>query len=85
MLRFPRWAQNLSTSAKDLIYKLLTVTPQARITAAEALQHPWVNGQGAAPDNYLESPRTLRKLAEKLHKSPTRGGGGRVGYGGGES
>jgi len=38
----PEWAQ-LSNEAKDLIAKLLTVDPEARITSAEALQHHWFN------------------------------------------
>lgn len=57
-LRFPRWAQSLSPSAKDLLQKLLDVNPKTRITAAEAEKHPWVRGE-VAPDNYLTSPSIL--------------------------
>ncbi|EOA34990.1 hypothetical protein CARUB_v10020082mg [Capsella rubella] len=32
----------ISESAKDLIRKMLTVDPKKRITAAEALEHPWM-------------------------------------------
>lgn len=87
MLRFPRWAQKLSPGAKGLLSQLLTVTPQARITARQALEHPWVTGQAAAADNYLESPRTLRKLSRKgsgSNKKKTSfgfGGGGGGGMG----
>lgn len=63
MLRFPKWAQNLSSGAKNLLGKLLMVTPEARITAKQALEHPWVMGVSAAADNFLESPRTLRRLS----------------------
>ncbi|CAM9388887.1 unnamed protein product, partial [Ectocarpus sp. 6 AP-2014] len=73
VLRFPRWAQKLSPGAKDLLSKLLTVTPQARLTAKRALEHPWVTGKAAAADNYLESPRTLRKL--RVGSSPKKGWG----------
>ena len=30
-----------SQAAKDLLFKLLSADPQARPTAAEALEHPW--------------------------------------------
>ncbi|KAI8833121.1 kinase-like domain-containing protein [Chytriomyces cf. hyalinus JEL632] len=36
------WGQ-ISDSAKDLISKLLTVDPEKRLTAAEALKHPWLD------------------------------------------
>lgn len=58
-LRFPRWASNLSPSAKELMQKLLDVNPKTRITAEEALRHPWVTGVKATPNNYLQSPSVL--------------------------
>jgi len=33
----------ISDEAKDIITKLLTVSPSERITAEEALRHPWVH------------------------------------------
>ena len=74
VLRFPRWAQKLSPGAKDLLSKLLTVTPRARLTAKQALEHPWVTGKVAAADNFLESPRALRSM--RITGSPQRGAGG---------
>ncbi|CAN0381690.1 unnamed protein product [Pylaiella littoralis] len=76
VLRFPRWAQTLSPGAKDLLSKLLTVTPRARLTAKQALEHPWVTGKAAAANNFLESPRTLRRLRVNSPKPPGWGGGG---------
>jgi len=38
----PYW-QEVSSEAKDLISKLLTVDSKKRLTAAEALKHPWIN------------------------------------------
>lgn len=35
----------MSSQAKDLIDKMLTYDPQARISAAEAYKHPWLMGQ----------------------------------------
>eukprot|EP00951_Prasinocladus_malaysianus_P047716 scaffold651657_cov45-Prasinocladus_malaysianus.AAC.1 len=34
---------NVSPEATDLINKCLTVDPHLRITAEDALQHPWVS------------------------------------------
>lgn len=36
-----KW-KNISTAAKDLIQKMLTSDPVARISAKEALNHPWI-------------------------------------------
>jgi calcium-dependent protein kinase len=37
----PEW-QDISVDARDLIKSLLTYKPEDRISAAEALQHPWI-------------------------------------------
>lgn len=39
----PEW-DNISADAKDLLSKMLTYDPEERISAAEALQHPWISG-----------------------------------------
>eukprot|EP00002_Diphylleia_rotans_P012236 TRINITY_DN2395_c0_g1_i1.p1 TRINITY_DN2395_c0_g1~~TRINITY_DN2395_c0_g1_i1.p1 ORF type:complete len:324 (+),score=82.00 TRINITY_DN2395_c0_g1_i1:54-1025(+) len=39
----PWWSQ-VSSEAKDFISKLLVLEPEKRLTAAQALQHPWVKG-----------------------------------------
>jgi calcium-dependent protein kinase len=36
-----KWS-NISKSAKDLVQKMLTFNPAARVTAKEALSHPWI-------------------------------------------
>jgi len=41
------WPQ-ISASAKDIMLKMLTFDPRARITAAQALSHPWVRGDKAS-------------------------------------
>lgn len=33
----------MTPEAKDLINKMLTINPSKRITAAEALKHPWIS------------------------------------------
>lgn len=37
----PEW-DTVTAEAKNLINAMLTVYPQKRITAAEALRHPWI-------------------------------------------
>uniref|UniRef100_A0AAV2J5D6 Protein kinase domain-containing protein n=1 Tax=Knipowitschia caucasica TaxID=637954 RepID=A0AAV2J5D6_KNICA len=39
----PEW-DTVTPEAKDLINKMLTINPTKRITAAEALKHPWISG-----------------------------------------
>ena len=59
-LRFPRWASNLSASAKDLLSKLLNTNSLQRYTAEQALEHPWVKGQTAPRKNLLASPGRIK-------------------------
>lgn len=61
VLRFPRWASNLSSSAKDLLSHLLDTNPRTRYTAEQALRHPWVQGQTAPRANLLASPVQIKK------------------------
>lgn len=42
---------NISAEAKDLIRSMLTVDPTKRISATEALQHPWVTRKGHTDDH----------------------------------
>lgn len=44
---------SISESAKDLIRKMLNRDPQRRITASQALEHPWL--KGGAPDRPIDS------------------------------
>ncbi|KAL8177630.1 UNVERIFIED_CONTAM: MAP kinase-interacting serine/threonine-protein kinase 2 [Gekko kuhli] len=52
------WA-HISFGAKDLISKLLVRDAKKRLSAAEVLKHPWV--QGCAPDNTLPTPIILQR------------------------
>lgn len=47
----------------------------ARLTAQQALVHPWVTGQAAYSDRFLESPRTLRVSRVTGIKNEMRGAG----------
>ena len=68
LLRFPRWAKDLSPSAKDLLSKLLDIDPRRRCTAEQALSHPWVVGKTASKDSLLQSPG-------RIHQVPKSPGG----------
>ncbi|KEH24281.1 calcium-dependent protein kinase 1 isoform X1 [Medicago truncatula] len=46
---------SISESAKDLVKKMLDRDPKTRITAHEALSHPWVQVDEVAPDKPLDS------------------------------
>jgi len=43
----PYWS-TISSSAKELVQRLLTVDPNKRFTAEQVLAHPWVQGQTAS-------------------------------------
>jgi len=59
---FPRpYWDNISADAKDLVKKLLTVNPDKRITADQALLHPWIVSGGAAG---MVAPEALLKMKE---------------------
>ncbi|KAM7256688.1 hypothetical protein ACFE04_012429 [Oxalis oulophora] len=51
---------SISANAKDLIRKMLTMNPKKRITAAEALEHPWIKEDGQQSDRPLDSAVQLR-------------------------
>jgi len=71
-LRFPRWAKNLSDSAKDLLEKLLDINPATRYTAEQALRHPWVTGAAAPKESLLESPGRIKRSPRIPPKVPSR-------------
>eukprot|EP00514_Thraustochytrium_sp_LLF1b_P003038 CAMPEP_0184523706 /NCGR_PEP_ID=MMETSP0198_2-20121128/9050_1 /TAXON_ID=1112570 /ORGANISM="Thraustochytrium sp., Strain LLF1b" /LENGTH=347 /DNA_ID=CAMNT_0026914801 /DNA_START=485 /DNA_END=1528 /DNA_ORIENTATION=+ len=65
-IQYPAWVKNLSPSAKDLIRQLLEVNPKTRLSASEALVHPWVSGQTASPEQILSSPKHLPRLRSPM-------------------
>ncbi|RLN35348.1 calcium-dependent protein kinase 26-like isoform X2 [Panicum miliaceum] len=54
---------SISESAKDLVRKMLNCDPRKRLTAHEALRHPWVCVDGVAPDKPLD-PAVLTRLKQ---------------------
>lgn len=68
---------SISDTAKDLVRKMLTQDPKKRITAAQALEHPWMREDGEASDKPIDSAvltrmkqlramNKLKKLALKV-------------------
>ncbi|XP_077467606.1 serine/threonine-protein kinase DCLK1-like isoform X2 [Stigmatopora argus] len=51
----PHW-DNVSPSAKALIAGMLRVDVEERLSAAQVLEHPWVNGEDGAPENHRQLP-----------------------------
>ncbi|NWW89491.1 MKNK2 kinase, partial [Rhynochetos jubatus] len=61
------WA-HISFGAKDLISKLLVRDAKKRLSAAQVLEHPWV--QGCAPDNTLPTPIILQRRDSARYLNP---------------
>ncbi|CAJ1972586.1 unnamed protein product [Sphenostylis stenocarpa] len=51
---------SISDAAKDLIRKMLTYDRKERITAAEALEHPWLKEDGEASEKHPDSAVLMR-------------------------
>lgn len=52
----PYW-DGVTDAAKDLIIRMLTVDPEKRIKANEALNHPWILSRGSLATNNPLSPQ----------------------------
>ena len=68
------WPRNLrvSDSLKDLVAKLLTKNPDKRMTALQALEHPWIAGAATNSDESLgETLSALKDFsnASKIKKA----------------
>ncbi|XP_053432012.1 MAP kinase-interacting serine/threonine-protein kinase 1 isoform X2 [Nycticebus coucang] len=57
------WA-HISGEAKDLISRLLVRDAKQRLSAAQVLQHPWVQGQ--APERGLPTPQVLQRNSSTM-------------------
>jgi len=56
----PAYWNETSAEAKDLISKMLTVNPDARLSAAELLHHPWLH----KPEDQLSAKSLAGTLSE---------------------
>ncbi|KAF9178197.1 hypothetical protein BGZ51_008032 [Haplosporangium sp. Z 767] len=60
--------EGVSETAKSFITSLLTVDPSRRMTAAEALHHPWLREAGAHQNDQYHRPPTADML-QQVHAS----------------
>jgi len=60
----PIW-DSVSDSAKDLIDRLLVTNPKKRITAKEALDHPWLQGENVSAKPLVATQDELKKFNAK--------------------
>lgn len=68
--------RNVSKTARDFINKCLTVDPRQRMTAHEALQHPWINSDDPMSPERQKNGDDLLPIVKKnfnarrtLHKA----------------
>uniref|UniRef100_A0A8C5WGM8 calcium/calmodulin-dependent protein kinase n=1 Tax=Leptobrachium leishanense TaxID=445787 RepID=A0A8C5WGM8_9ANUR len=74
----PEW-DTVTPEAKDLINKMLTINPSKRITAAEALKHPWISHRSTVAScmhrqetvDCLKKFNARRKLKESSESTNT--------------
>lgn len=60
------WWDEVSENAKDLVNKLIVLDPKKRLTADQALKHPFVEGKGAKRDKKDQT------YFDKLHEFNAR-------------
>lgn len=61
--------QSISPSARDLIQKLLETDPNKRLSAEQALQHPWLRNQAQLS---REPMKNSAELLEKFQRGRRR-------------
>jgi len=61
----PYWDE-ISSSAKDLISKLLICDPTKRLTADEALKHDWLSGNSNSKKIMNEVPSKIKNFNDKI-------------------
>lgn len=71
----PEW-KAVSREAKDLVSKLLVVDPTKRLSATEALMHPWVTGEAHTDlhnQHLVQAQEVLKaRLQRKIEKEKKR-------------
>lgn len=67
----PVW-EEVSAPAKDLIQKLLVVSPTKRLTCEQVLEHPWMSG-ASSHGSERQLTRTRSRMLEKLEKKRSGG------------
>jgi len=75
-VKFPdEFWKNVSSEAKDLVFKLLQKNPKERLTPAQAKQHPWIVSGGARRTEKIKNDMSMiqssmRNFKETMKKKP---------------
>ncbi|CAM1311298.1 CAMK4 (predicted) [Pycnogonum litorale] len=56
------WWDDVSLIAKDLISNMLVVDPKERLTARQALEHPWVTGDQAKTEHMQKTVNNIKEF-----------------------
>jgi calcium/calmodulin-dependent protein kinase I len=56
-----RFWKHVSMTARDFIERLLVVDPKQRMSASEALQHPWISGAAASAESDFDLSANIRE------------------------
>ncbi|KAI9021846.1 kinase-like domain-containing protein [Hyaloraphidium curvatum] len=60
----------ISAEAKDFVKRLLTISPRKRMTAAEALDHPWIRNM--VPETYLSQLKSINDQLLGIAPAPVK-------------
>ena len=72
--------QHISADGRHLVESMLLVDPKKRISASEALRHPWI-ANGNADDHLASAHEKLREKVEgKLSRDSVHKGQGIMGF-----
>jgi serine/threonine protein kinase len=64
--------KHVSLYAKQLISSLISINPTVRLTADEALEHPWFADPIVDPVHYRRRPRRIRTAVQVLYEKISR-------------
>ena len=62
---------HVSDNAKDLVRKMLQINPKKRITAHQALRHPWLRGEASSeimPEETLKAFSDMNRIRKRSFK-----------------
>ena len=71
--------KSISAEGRDLLLGLLTVDPTKRLSATEALKHPWVTGEAHTDDHHQHLHDTHDKMKKKAENKVQKGADGKTG------
>lgn len=71
--------KGISHEGKDLLLGLLTVDPTKRLSATEALKHPWVTGEAHTDDHHQHLQDTHSNIRKKAENKVEKGNDGKAG------